>query len=116
MQGNETVVTSDEGVVHRFHYDHCFWSFDHTQSEFSGQRAIYVSLARPLLDRSFEGYNTCLFAYGQVRTSVMLRSRTRVPREPIVWGTCIVPSPVIESVAIDRCIRIHVLVCSGTAE
>ena len=66
MQGNETVITSGEGVVHRFHYDHCFWSFDRTQSEFADQRAVYESLARPLLDRSFEGYNTCLFAYGQV--------------------------------------------------
>ena len=66
MQGNETIITSGEGVVHRFHYDHCFWSFDHTQSEFADQRAVFVFLAQPLLDRSFEGYNTCLFAYGQV--------------------------------------------------
>ena len=28
MHGNETIITSKEGVVHRFHYDNCFWSFD----------------------------------------------------------------------------------------
>ena len=67
MQGDETVITSGAGVVHRFHYDHCFWSFDRSQGDFADQRTVYVSLARPLLDRSFEGYNTCLFAYGQVR-------------------------------------------------
>lgn len=71
MQGNETIITSSGGMVHRFHYDHCFWSFDHTQNEFSDQKAVFVSLARPLLDRSFEGYNTCLFAYGQVRLAPM---------------------------------------------
>ena len=69
MHGNETVITSGDGAVHRFHYDHSFWSFDHAQTEFADQKTVYISLARPLLDRSFEGYNTCLFAYGQVRNS-----------------------------------------------
>ncbi len=66
VHGNEAIITSKEGVVHRFYYDHCFWSFDDRHSEFAGQETVYQRLAQPLLDRSFEGYNTCLFAYGQV--------------------------------------------------
>lgn len=66
MHKNETIITSKDGVVHRFYYDHCFWSFDETQAEFADQEMVYRNLAQPLVDRSFEGYNTCLFAYGQV--------------------------------------------------
>ncbi|OXB84170.1 UNVERIFIED_CONTAM: hypothetical protein H355_007053 [Colinus virginianus] len=32
---------------------------------FASQEMIYKTLALPLLERAFEGYNTCLFAYGQ---------------------------------------------------
>ena len=67
MHGNETIITSKDGVVHRFYYDHCFWSFDSSHTDHAGQERVYKDVARPLLDRSFEGYNTCLFAYGQVR-------------------------------------------------
>jgi len=66
MYGNETIITSKDGVVHRFYYDHCFWSFDSRHTDFADQEKVYKDLAQPLLDRSFEGYNTCLFAYGQV--------------------------------------------------
>ena len=67
ITGNEVVITSKdkEDTVHRFGYDHCFsWS---PCSKWEEQEDVYRSLAKPLLDRSFEGYNTCLFAYGQVR-------------------------------------------------
>eukprot|EP00731_Ephydatia_muelleri_P023790 Em0016g61a len=68
ITGNEVVITSKdkEDTVHRFGYDHCFsWS---PCSKWEEQEDVYRSLAKPLLDRSFEGYNTCLFAYGQHNT------------------------------------------------
>ena len=67
MYNNETTITSKDGVSHRFFYDHCFWSFDDNDQSFADQETVYRQLAQPLLDRAFEGYNTCLFAYGQVR-------------------------------------------------
>lgn len=67
MYRNETIITSSENKIHRFCYDHCFWSFDDAQAPHAGQDAVYTQLAQPLLDWAFEGYNTCLFAYGQVR-------------------------------------------------
>lgn len=51
---------------HNFVYDYSFWSFDDVTGNFVDQQCLYERLAQPLLDRSFEGYNTCLFAYGQV--------------------------------------------------
>ena len=67
MFNNETTITSKDGTSHLFCYDHCFWSFDDSQSHFADQETVYRELAQPLLEKAFEGYNTCLFAYGQVR-------------------------------------------------
>ena len=67
MQDQETVITSRDGISrHRFCYDHCFWSFDDVTAPFADQKTVYRNLAQPLLDKAFQGYNTCLFAYGQV--------------------------------------------------
>ncbi len=70
MAGNRTSITSSTGKVHMFTYDHCFWSAGGGGAEGAGiewasQEQVYNELARPLLDNSFKGYNTCLFAYGQ---------------------------------------------------
>ncbi|EMP40086.1 Kinesin-like protein KIF14 [Chelonia mydas] len=66
MSGQETVVRHPETKqVYNFIYDFSFWSFDHCHPNFASQNTIYKALAVPLLERAFEGYNTCLFAYGQ---------------------------------------------------
>lgn len=69
MAANRISITSNTGKVHMFTYDHCFWSAEGGTKEggvaFAGQEQVYTELARPLLDNSFKGYNTCLFAYGQ---------------------------------------------------
>ena len=66
MYEKETVITSPEGVVRKFYYDYSFWSFDRLRGSYADQEAVYSQIATPLLDQAFEGYNTCLFAYGQV--------------------------------------------------
>lgn len=71
LDGNEVVVfagnTADNsaGVHHRYQYDDVFWSCNSEHMNYCGQEEVYNELAKPLLDRAFEGYNTCLFAYGQ---------------------------------------------------
>lgn len=50
---------------HHFTYDHCFWSADKLHVQYADQQHVYETIAQPLLDKAFEGYNTCLFAYGQ---------------------------------------------------
>ena len=66
-----TITSLKDSNTHRFQYDHCFWSFDGVQASFADQRTVYNEIARPLLDKAFEGYNTCLFAYGQVRPLII---------------------------------------------
>nr|XP_006135454.1 kinesin-like protein KIF14 isoform X1 [Pelodiscus sinensis] len=66
VSGPETVVQHPETKqVYHFIYDFSFWSFDNCHPNFASQEMIYKALAVPLLERAFEGYNTCLFAYGQ---------------------------------------------------
>nr|XP_060630557.1 kinesin-like protein KIF14 [Anolis sagrei ordinatus] len=65
MAGQETVVNHpNTKQTYSFSFDYSFWSFDKSHN-FAGQEMVYQSLAIPLLERAFEGYNTCLFAYGQ---------------------------------------------------
>ncbi|NXX88779.1 KIF14 protein, partial [Centropus bengalensis] len=64
--GSETTVQHPAtNQVYSFSYDFSFWSFDKGHPTFASQAMIYKTLAVPLLERAFEGYNTCLFAYGQ---------------------------------------------------
>ncbi|NWQ73551.1 KIF14 protein, partial [Columbina picui] len=66
MSGSETAVRNPTtNQVYSFNYDFSFWSFDKCHPNFASQAMIYKTLAVPLLERAFEGYNTCLFAYGQ---------------------------------------------------
>ncbi|NXI64345.1 KIF14 protein, partial [Anseranas semipalmata] len=66
MSGSETAVRNpNTNQVYNFSYDFSFWSFDKCHPNFASQALIYKTLALPLLERAFEGYNTSLFAYGQ---------------------------------------------------
>ncbi|GAB1285487.1 Kinesin-like protein KIF14 [Apodemus speciosus] len=60
-----TVEHPDMKQIYSFIYDVSFWSFDECHPGYASQTTVYETLAAPLLDRAFEGYNTCLFAYGQ---------------------------------------------------
>ncbi|XP_049714360.1 kinesin-like protein KIF14 isoform X1 [Elephas maximus indicus] len=66
MNGEEiTVQHPDMKQAYNFIYDVSFWSFDECHPNYASQTTVYETLAVPLLERAFEGYNTCLFAYGQ---------------------------------------------------
>ncbi|KAK2086210.1 Kinesin-like protein kif14 [Saguinus oedipus] len=66
MNGKElTVEHPDMKQVYNFIYDVSFWSFDEYHPDYASQTTVYEKLAAPLLERAFEGFNTCLFAYGQ---------------------------------------------------
>ncbi|KAL1023324.1 hypothetical protein UPYG_G00039250 [Umbra pygmaea] len=66
MNNQETVVVHpDTKQRHSFTYDFSFCSVDKSEPGFACQQSVYEKLAKPLLERAFEGFNTCLFAYGQ---------------------------------------------------
>ncbi len=45
--------------------DHSYVSIDKTSPDYASQNTLYNDLGIELLDHSFAGYNTCIFAYGQ---------------------------------------------------
>ncbi|MFT7809049.1 kinesin-like protein KIF14 isoform X2 [Arapaima gigas] len=66
VNNQETIVQHpDSKQSYSFTFDFAFCSIDSTKANFASQHTVYEKLARPLLERAFEGYNTCLFAYGQ---------------------------------------------------
>jgi len=48
-----------------FAFDHCFCSIDQDDENFASQELVFDSLGRDILDNAFQGYNACIFAYGQ---------------------------------------------------
>lgn len=62
---------SDESVKH-YKYDYSYWSCDEPsedQQTFATQEQVYQDLGIEMLQHAFEGYNVCIFAYGQTGRS-----------------------------------------------
>ncbi|CRL07187.1 CLUMA_CG020172, isoform A [Clunio marinus] len=71
MSGNVTAITNPKvpqgtaDSVKRFHFDYSYWSHDPDDPEFSTQEMVYADIGEEMLQHSFDGYNVCIFAYGQ---------------------------------------------------
>lgn len=48
-----------------FAFDHCFFSIDPAAEHFASQQQVFDSVGRDILQNAFQGYNACIFAYGQ---------------------------------------------------
>lgn len=57
-----------------FAFDHCFYSLDPETENFASQEIVFDALGRDILDNAFQGYNACIFAYGQTGTSRSITS------------------------------------------
>ncbi|KAJ5492166.1 hypothetical protein N7453_010263 [Penicillium expansum] len=51
-----------------FTFDNSFWSHNEEDEHYAHQEDVYNSLGEEFLDHNFEGYHTCIFAYGQTAT------------------------------------------------
>nr|XP_046237377.1 kinesin-like protein KIF1C [Scatophagus argus]XP_046237378.1 kinesin-like protein KIF1C [Scatophagus argus] len=69
MQGNTTCISNPKQPkdgAKNFTFDYSYWS--HTTADdpsFASQRQVYQDIGEEMLLHSFEGYNVCIFAYGQ---------------------------------------------------
>ncbi|XP_055384645.1 kinesin-like protein unc-104 isoform X2 [Condylostylus longicornis] len=62
---NPKVPPNSNEAVKRFNFDYSYWSHDPRDSEFSTQAMVYRDIGEEMLQHSFDGYNVCIFAYGQ---------------------------------------------------
>ncbi|XP_038677295.1 kinesin-like protein KIF1B isoform X17 [Scyliorhinus canicula] len=69
MQGSSTSIINPRNPKESpksFSFDYSYWS--HTSPEdpdFASQSQVYNDIGKEMLQHSFEGYNVCIFAYGQ---------------------------------------------------
>lgn len=62
---NPKVPPGTNDSVKRFNFDYSYWSHDPRDLEFSTQAMVYRDIGEEMLQHSFDGYNVCIFAYGQ---------------------------------------------------
>ncbi|GFT28387.1 kinesin-like protein unc-104, partial [Nephila pilipes] len=71
MGGNTTSILNPKGPpnskesIKSFNYDYSYLSIDPTDSAFASQETVYKDIGEEMLLHAFEGYNVCIFAYGQ---------------------------------------------------
>ncbi|XP_073794257.1 kinesin-like protein KIF1B isoform X42 [Danio rerio] len=68
MQGNSTTILNPKNPKEpkTFSFDYSYWS--HTSPDdpsFASQNQVYNDIGKEMLQHAFEGYNVCIFAYGQ---------------------------------------------------
>eukprot|EP00079_Xenopus_tropicalis_P027956 XP_012822412.1 PREDICTED: kinesin-like protein KIF1B isoform X9 [Xenopus tropicalis] len=69
MQGNSTSIINPKNpkeAAKSFSFDYSYWS--HTSQDdpcFASQSRVYNDIGKEMLEHAFEGYNVCIFAYGQ---------------------------------------------------
>lgn len=69
MQGNTTCIYNPKQPkesAKNFSFDYSYWSHS-TEDDpaFVSQRQVYLDIGEEMLLHAFEGYNVCIFAYGQ---------------------------------------------------
>nr|CAH8825399.1 unnamed protein product [Trichobilharzia regenti] len=69
--------------VREYKYDHTFWSLDTEKSSipYASQETVYTTIGYPLLLKTLDGFNTCIFAYGMT-SSGKTYSITGPPNDP----------------------------------
>nr|XP_021332804.1 kinesin-like protein KIF1A isoform X10 [Danio rerio] len=68
MSGNTTTIINPKAPKENksFNFDYSYWS--HTSPEdinYASQQQVYRDIGEEMLLHAFEGYNVCIFAYGQ---------------------------------------------------
>ncbi|KAK7482513.1 hypothetical protein BaRGS_00026224, partial [Batillaria attramentaria] len=71
MDDHRTTITNPKAgpkdqQTKSFNFDHSYWSHtDPSDENFASQKKVYNDIGLEMLDHAFEGYNVCIFAYGQ---------------------------------------------------
>ncbi|XP_032673640.1 kinesin-like protein unc-104 isoform X10 [Odontomachus brunneus] len=71
MTGSTTSIANPKATpgskdsVKSFNYDYSYFSMDPNDENYSSQLMVYKDIGEEMLEHAFEGYNVCIFAYGQ---------------------------------------------------
>ncbi|CAG9774040.1 unnamed protein product [Ceutorhynchus assimilis] len=97
MGGNTTTIQNPKAEpnnkesIKSFNFDYSYWSHDETDPEFSSQLLVYKDIGEEMLQHSFDGYNVCIFAYGQTGAgkSYTMMGKQEEGQEGIIPQICL---------------------------
>ncbi|XP_068617995.1 kinesin-like protein unc-104 [Battus philenor] len=96
MSGNTTVIVNPKlppghkEAAKSFNFDFSYWSHNPSDPEFSSQIMVYKDIGEEMLQHAFDGYNICIFAYGQTGAgkSYTMMGRGEDGQEGIIPQIC----------------------------
>lgn len=62
------IFEHDPQDVQTFDFDRCYWSHNKDDEHYVDQAKMYTDLGKKMLQHSINGFNNCIFAYGQTGT------------------------------------------------
>ncbi|KAJ8687388.1 hypothetical protein QAD02_023182 [Eretmocerus hayati] len=62
---NPKAPQGTKDAIKSFNYDYSYFSMDPNEENYSSQIMVYKDIGEEMLEHAFEGYNVCIFAYGQ---------------------------------------------------
>ncbi|XP_011701825.1 PREDICTED: kinesin-like protein unc-104 isoform X11 [Wasmannia auropunctata] len=62
---NPKATPGSKEATKSFNYDYSYFSMDPNDENYSTQLMVYKDIGEEMLEHAFEGYNVCIFAYGQ---------------------------------------------------
>uniref|UniRef100_A0A8C7H0V3 Kinesin-like protein n=1 Tax=Oncorhynchus kisutch TaxID=8019 RepID=A0A8C7H0V3_ONCKI len=68
LDGRQDVHGDSREKVLEFGFDYCYWSVSPEEPHYASQEEVFQDLGVSVLAGASEGYNVCLFAYGQTGT------------------------------------------------
>ncbi|XP_034636942.1 kinesin-like protein KIF1A isoform X13 [Trachemys scripta elegans] len=94
MTGNTTTIVNPKQpkeTPKSFSFDYSYWS--HTTPEdinYASQKQVYQDIGEEMLQHAFEGYNVCIFAYGQTGAgkSYTMMGRQEKDQQGIIPQLC----------------------------
>ncbi|XP_058794339.1 kinesin-like protein unc-104 [Phymastichus coffea] len=96
MTGNTTSITNPKvptgtkDAAKSFNYDYSYFSMDPNDENYSDQITVYKDIGEEMLEHAFEGYNVCIFAYGQTGAgkSYTMMGKQEEGQEGIIPQVC----------------------------
>lgn len=58
-------ITLDKDDSKSFTFDHSYWSHRKSDPQYASQDQVYQDIGAEMLQHALQGYNVCIFAYGQ---------------------------------------------------
>ncbi|XP_021916348.1 kinesin-like protein unc-104 isoform X6 [Zootermopsis nevadensis] len=88
---NPKVPPGSKDATKNFNYDYSYWSHNVSDPNFSSQIMVYKDIGEEMLQHAFEGYNVCIFAYGQTgagKSYTMMGRQEEEGQEGIIPQIC----------------------------